>query len=97
MTTGVLQGLSAAGVGIGAAVVGGIRGFLRKEVSPVSPQAVPQSTVSAAETDEQKQQRLYEEESRKLANELKEFDAQLASKDEDAYRRKLKQEGLWRD
>ena len=89
--------MTAAGVGIGAAAVAGMRGLLRKQTSPVSAQAAAQSTVNYAETDEQKQQRLYEEESRKLANELREFDAQLASKDQDSYRAKLKREGLWKD
>lgn len=49
------------------------------------------------ESEEQKQQRQYEEESQKLANELREFDAQLEVKEKDAYRQKLKQEGLWKD
>ena len=49
------------------------------------------------ETEEQRQRRQYEEESEKLANELREFDAQLEVKEKDAYRDKLKKEGLWKD
>lgn len=90
-----MQGLSVGGIGIGAAAVSAFRGFLRKQPGPITPQTVTQGT--AGETEEQSQQRVYEEESRRLANEFREFDAQLDSKDEDAYKRKLKQEGLWRD
>lgn len=88
-------GLTVGGLGIGAAAVSAFRGFLRKQPGPITAQTVTQGT--AEETEEQRQQRLYEEESRRLANELREFDAQLESKDEDAYKRKLKREGLWRD
>lgn len=91
----ILQGLTVGGLGIGAGAVSAFRGFLRKQPGPITAQTVTQGT--AEETEEQRQQRLYEEESRRLANELREFDAQLESKDEDAYKRKLKREGLWRD
>lgn len=90
-----LQGLTVGGVGIGAAAVSAFRGFLRKQPGPIIAKTVTQGP--AGETEEQRQQRQYEEESRRLANELREFDAQLDSKNEDAYKKKLKQEGLWRD
>ena len=62
---------------------------------PETAKAMSQDT--EPETEEQKQRRQYEEESEKLANELREFDAQLDIKEKDAYRDKLKREGLWKE
>ena len=95
MGQSVSQGLTVGGVGIGAAAVSAFQGFLRKQPGPITAKSVTEGT--DGETEEQRQQRQYEEESRRLANELREFDAQLDSKSEDAYKKKLKQEGLWRD
>ena len=64
-------------------------------IYPDAAEAVAKEPVP--ESEEQKQQRQYEEESQKLANELRDFDAQLEVKEKDAYRQKLKQEGLWKD
>ena len=94
-----MQGLTVTGLGIGALAVSWFRGIIiPKQMAPTYPttaKAVAQEPV--AETEAQKQQRLYEEESEKLANELREFDAQLEVKERDAYRQKLKREGLWKD
>ncbi len=94
----MLQGLTAAGLGIGAVAVAGFKSFIPKQQTRIYPDAaksVAQETVP--ETEEQKQQRQYEEESQKLANELREFDAQLDVNEKDAYRQKLKNEGLWKE
>lgn len=91
-------GLTATGLGIGAAAVAAFRGFIPKQTTRTYPEAAKAVAQDVApETEEQKQQRQYEEESQKLANELREFDAQLEVNEKDAYRQKLKQEGLWKD
>ena len=92
------QGLTASGLGIGALAVAWFRGIIPKQsvaTYPAAAKAVAQEPV--AESEEQKQQRLYEEESEKLASELREFDAQMEAKEKDAYRQKLKKEGLWKE
>lgn len=92
-------GLTVTGLGIGALAVSWFRGIIIPKQSaptyPAAAKAVAQEPVQ--ETETQKQQRLYEEESEKLASELREFDAQLEVKERDAYRQKLKREGLWKD
>ncbi len=95
---GLLQGLTATGLGIGAAAVAGFKAFIPKQTTQIYPDAAEAVAKEAVpETEEQKQQRQYEEESQKLANELREFDAQLEVNEKDAYRQKLKQEGLWKE
>lgn len=90
--------LTATGLGIGAAAVAGFKAFIPKQTTQIYPDAAEAVAKEAVpETEEQKQQRQYEEESQKLANELREFDAQLEVKEKDAYRQKLKQEGLWKE
>ncbi|DBA89934.1 TPA: hypothetical protein ACH3X2_004423 [Trebouxia sp. C0005] len=90
--------LTATGLGIGAAAVAGFKAFIPKQTTRIYPDAAEAvATEPVPETEEQKQQRQYEEESQKLANELREFDAQLEINEKDAYRQKLKQEGLWKE
>lgn len=88
-----VQGLTATGLGIGAAAVAAFKNFIPKQTVRTYPEAAAQEP----ETEEQRQRRQYEEESEKLASELREFDAQLEVKEKDAYRDKLKREGLWKD
>ena len=90
--------MTASGLGIGAIAVAGFRSFFPKQTTRIYPDAAKAvAKEPVPESEEQKQQRQYEEESQKLANELREFDAQLEVKEKDAYRQKLKQEGLWKD
>ena len=97
-TVDVLQGLTATGLGIGAAAVAAFRNIIPKQTARMYPEAAEAVAQEAVpETEEQRQRRQYEEESEKLANELREFDAQLEVKEKDAYRDKLKKEGLWKD
>ena len=91
-----LQGLTATGLGIGAAAVAGFKSFIPKQTVRTYPEAA-KAAAQEPETEEQRQRRQYEEESEKLANELREFDAQLEVEEKDAYRDKLKREGLWKD
>lgn len=91
-----LQGLTATGLGIGAAAVAAFRSFIPKQTVRTYPEAA-KAAAPEPETEEQRQRRQYEEESEKLANELREFDAQLEVKEKDAYKDKLKREGLWKD
>ena len=74
----------------------GFKSFLPKQTTPIYPDAA-KAVTQEPETEEQRQQRQYEEESEKLANELREFDAQLEVNERDVYRQKLKKEGLWKD
>lgn len=90
-------GLTATGLGIGAAAVAAFKNFIPKQTVRTYPEAAEAAEAPEPETEEQRQRRQYEEESEKLANELREFDAQLEVKEKDAYRDKLKKEGLWKD
>lgn len=91
-----MQGLTATGLGIGATAVAAFKSFIPKQSVRTYPEAA-EAAAPEPETEEQRQRRQYEEESEKLANELREFDAQLDVQEKDAYRDKLKKEGLWKE